>query len=99
MSEADPQVLERSALRRDLGLWSGLLAGPIAWALHMQICYALVPRICAGLNRWVLHAVSLVCLLIALAGTAIAWRLCKARAQPSAASLKARSRRVSSSWQ
>ena len=78
MSEVQPQVLERSALKRDLGLWTGLLAGPIAWALHQQVMYSLVPRICAGLNRWVLHAVSLVCILMALAGTAVAWRLWQA---------------------
>src|SRR4051812_45535055 len=55
-------------------LWAGILAGPIAWFLQMQVSYALVPWACATGHLIVLHLLTLGGLLIAAAGALTAWR-------------------------
>jgi hypothetical protein len=57
-----------------LALWTGILAGPVAWLLQMQTGYALVPWACATGHVFVLHLVTLAGLLIAAAGALLAWR-------------------------
>ena len=57
-----------------LALWTGMLAGPIAWLLQMELGYALVPWACATGHIVVLHIVTLGGLLIAAAGALVAWR-------------------------
>ena len=58
-----------------LALWTGVLGGPVAWAVQMQTGYALTyfscphPRLAA-----VHHAVTLLLLGAAIACTALAWR-------------------------
>jgi hypothetical protein len=54
-------------------LWFGLLAGPIAWSLRLLISYPLVPVACAQGASSLLHLVSALFLLVALAGGAVAW--------------------------
>ncbi len=55
-------------------LWFGLLAGPIAWSLHLLVSYPLVPFICGTEWEFLLHVVTLFAALIALAGAVIAYR-------------------------
>ena len=57
-----------------LPLWTGILAGPIAWAIDLEASYALVHWICATQRMDVLHAITLGALLITAAGFAISWR-------------------------
>ena len=57
-----------------LSLWAGILAGPFAWFLQMQVSYALVPWACATGHLVVLHLTTLGGMLIAAAGALIAWR-------------------------
>ena len=55
--------------RRDaLGLWTGILTGPILWFTHQQLCFTVVPWACDHGGVFWLHAATLLC----LAGTAIA---------------------------
>jgi len=54
-------------------LWIGGLAGPLAWFLHQQVSYGLATLNCAATATLVLHAMTAVALLIALAGAGIAW--------------------------
>lgn len=65
-------------LRRPRGLlmqWSGLLAGPVAWALHMQTNYALVPWACkTSGGTLLLYLVTMLALLITGIGAFCAWR-------------------------
>ena len=49
-------------------LWSGILAGPIAFAIDLELRYALVPWACKSGFRWVLTALSLPLLLLCAAG-------------------------------
>ena len=39
-------------------LWTGILAPPIAWAMDVQVNYALLQYICANHARWLLWAVT-----------------------------------------
>jgi hypothetical protein len=57
-----------------LGLWVGLFAGPVAFLLHLQVGYMLVPWACANGHRFVLYLTMLAALLIAAAGGLSAWR-------------------------
>jgi hypothetical protein len=57
-----------------LALWTGILAGPFAWFMQMQINYALVPWACATGHMMVLHMVMFGGLLIVAASMLAAWR-------------------------
>ncbi|HEX9942409.1 MAG TPA: hypothetical protein VGG03_10360 [Thermoanaerobaculia bacterium] len=72
----DPR--EPEIRRRDTLLWLPVLAGPFAWALHEQASYMLTPTACDVGHKLILHLVTLVALLIALAGAALAWSRWKA---------------------
>jgi hypothetical protein len=52
---------------------AGLYAGPLAWLVSLQAKYALVPWICAN-KLQLIHPVTLVSMLIGLAGTYVSWR-------------------------
>lgn len=58
----------------DVVLWAGVMAGPLAWALHQQVSYMLVPTACAKGTEGFLHLITLGALLVAAAGAWIAWR-------------------------
>jgi hypothetical protein len=52
--------------------WFALLAGPIAWIMHLQVVYALVPWDCLTGRHWVLHTVTAAFLLITIASAVVA---------------------------
>jgi tellurite resistance protein TehA-like permease len=54
--------------------WTGLLAGPAAWALHMQANYSLVPWVCKNGGEIFIHLVTVAALLITAVGAFAAWR-------------------------
>jgi hypothetical protein len=51
-----------------LPLWTGILAGPVAWALDLSISYAIVKWICSSRREAVLHAITPAALLIVAVG-------------------------------
>jgi hypothetical protein len=51
-----------------LPLWTGILAGPIAWALDLSISYAIVKWTCSSQRQLVLHAITPAALLVVLIG-------------------------------
>ncbi len=55
-----------------VSLWSGILAGPIAWAINLQLRYALVHWACESGSRWVLLWIAVPLLLICVAGAFLA---------------------------
>lgn len=55
-------------------LWFGLLAGPAAWFLHLNISYSLVRFICFHGHGWLLHLTTGAALVLAAAGAWVAWR-------------------------
>ncbi|HEX2988445.1 MAG TPA: hypothetical protein VHS06_09770 [Chloroflexota bacterium] len=38
-----------------LAAWLGVATGPIAWTIHLVVCYLLVPYACETGNSWVFH--------------------------------------------
>jgi hypothetical protein len=54
-------------------LWVGLLAAPLAWALHLQVSYMLGTLACEHNAQTAFHLVTAVALLLAAAGGGIAW--------------------------
>jgi hypothetical protein len=55
-------------------LWIGVLTGPLAALLQLQINYALVPRVCWSGREWELHLVSLLALAATAAAGLNSWR-------------------------
>jgi hypothetical protein len=55
-------------------LWTGILAGPLAWALDLTASYALVKWTCGGRYTFVLHLITIGALLVTAAGAALSWR-------------------------
>jgi hypothetical protein len=72
-------MLRQAASRQFRGpaaliLWASWVLGPVAWALHENVSYFLVPQLCGTGQLWPLHLASVLTLALAAAGAAIAWR-------------------------
>jgi hypothetical protein len=57
-----------------LPLWTGIIAGPVAWAIDLCVCYALVKWTCSGQRQGLLHLVTVVCFAVVCGGAVISWR-------------------------
>ncbi len=66
------QAERLDAPKKDALLWAGVLMGPIAWALDEGLSYSLEQHSCSTGHHYVLHVISICCLLFALAGAWIA---------------------------
>jgi hypothetical protein len=55
-------------------LWSGVLAGPFAWALSQQVTYLLATLDCSHGMNFALSPVMIVTLLLAAGGGLLSWR-------------------------
>ena len=51
-----------------LSVWLCAFAGPAAWTAHQLLSLALVPVACFGTGPWLLHTVTALTALLALAG-------------------------------
>jgi hypothetical protein len=56
-----------------LPLWTGILAGPIAWAFDLTASYAIVKWVCHTQQYAVLPLITIASLVLVLAGAAISW--------------------------
>ena len=54
--------------RTPLGLWWSLIAGFAAWAFDLGFSYVLEQHSCSTGHHYLLHVISIVCLVIALTG-------------------------------
>lgn len=59
---------------RLLALWTGILAGPLAWAALLQTNYVLSYVACEQRQSWMLHVATGVALLLVAAAAWAAWR-------------------------
>ncbi len=57
-----------------LPLWSGILAGPVAWALDLMVSYALVKWSCGSQRQQVLHLITFAALALVFAGAIPSWQ-------------------------
>lgn len=64
--------------RRIAALWTGLLLPPVAFLLNLELNYALVPRSCLRNDVLLVQAAQTLCLLLALGGGLVAWRVWRA---------------------
>lgn len=60
--------------RRDLALWTGILAGPIVWLTSFEALFALNPWACIFQTKVTMYSVSIVALALSLAAGVLAWR-------------------------
>jgi hypothetical protein len=65
-----PRAHSASTLRAQM---TGFFLAPAAFFAHLQLAYMLVPWSCASGNHLWLHVVGVLSVLVALAGTALAW--------------------------
>ena len=56
-----------------LPLWTGILAGPVAWALDLGISYAIVKWTCAAGTSRPFQAITLAALAMVAGGAAVSW--------------------------
>jgi hypothetical protein len=56
-----------------LPLWTGILAGPMAWALDLTASYAAVKPVCRTQSGGILPLITFVCLAMVTSGAAISW--------------------------
>jgi hypothetical protein len=68
----------------DRRLWILLLLPPIAWAIHLQVCYSLHAQVCASSTRITMWAVSLVLFVIVAFNTTRAYATWQSMPQPNA---------------
>jgi hypothetical protein len=54
--------------RTPVGLWWSLIAGFVAWAADLGLSYMLEQHSCSTGHYYVLHAISIVCFVMALSG-------------------------------
>jgi hypothetical protein len=57
-----------------LPLWTGILAGPIAWAFDLTASYAVVKWVCDTRNYAVLPLITIASLAAVTAGALISWK-------------------------
>lgn len=70
---SDPVASPSEDNRGDPAAWLACLAGPLAWFVQLVGVYALTMRACSVHGRLLLHLVSLLCLLMAMGGSGLAW--------------------------
>jgi hypothetical protein len=56
-----------------LPLWTGILAGPVAWAFDLTVRYALVKWTCSSQRDGLLHLITIGCFVAVSVGAVIAW--------------------------
>ena len=64
---------ERVRWLTPLPLWTGILAGPVAWALDLEISYAIVKWTCAAGTERPFHLVTMLALAMTAGGAAVSW--------------------------
>ena len=57
-----------------LPLWTGILAGPIAWALDLTARYAIVKWTCVANREGVLSLMTAASLAVVAAGAVVSWQ-------------------------
>ena len=75
MSAADRELTKPILIRpSSIALWTGILAGPIAWGLDLELRYMLVDYACAKQAHWLLPLIGVVLFLVAIFGATQARR-------------------------
>ena len=57
-----------------VALWTGVLAGPIVWAIDLEARYALVNYVCVKHAGWIMWLLTIAALLLTGIGLLCSWR-------------------------
>ena len=71
--------------RRQLALWTGLLAGPLVWLALLETHYVLSYLSCEVRQTWFLHLATIVSLVLVVAAGVGGWRAAAGNRQGAAA--------------
>ena len=64
-------------------MWWWLFGGIVVWLVHLTATAALAPLTCDSHSvLWVIHAVTVICLLVVAGHTRLSWRLRLAGGEP-----------------
>jgi hypothetical protein len=63
-----------TAQRRNLALWTGVLAGPVVWLLSFEANFTLAPWACEFNTKIALFLVTIAALILVAASGLLAWR-------------------------
>lgn len=61
-------------MKRDIALWAGVLGGPITWLSSFEARFALAPWACTFQNKWALHGVAALALLLCAGFALLSYR-------------------------
>ena len=61
-------------MKRDLALWTGILAGPAVWLFSFEANFALAPWACDFQNKLALFLVTIAALILVASAGWLAWR-------------------------
>jgi 1,4-dihydroxy-2-naphthoate octaprenyltransferase len=64
----DASQRELAVRPSSIALWTGIFAGPIAWAAALQIRYAIIQYVCRNHANWILWTVTIAALLVTALG-------------------------------
>jgi hypothetical protein len=73
--EPNGAQLVKQEERAPVAQWIGMFLAPATFAVHLQVTYNLVPWACVRHGELWLHVVDVLAVLLALAGTIVAWRV------------------------
>lgn len=68
ISDRDDRIEAKAEGLEAISPWFGWVFGPMAWALHQGIGYAMVPMLCRMGTRWPYHALTGLAFLLCAAG-------------------------------
>ena len=57
-----------------VALWTGIVAGPLAWAANLQAKFALIHYVCVNQAPWIMWAITIAALLVTAFGALCSWR-------------------------
>ena len=76
--EPAPPANASSRTKRNLALWTGLLAGPVIWLCSFEANFALAPWACLFQAKLALYLVSIFALILCAASGVLAFKQWKA---------------------
>jgi hypothetical protein len=74
-AQADSERLNRG---RSVALWAGVIGAPLVWATQFELIYAISPWACTGARHVLIHVVTAIAIVMALAGAYLSRRDWKA---------------------
>jgi membrane protein YdbS with pleckstrin-like domain len=79
--DAEEGLVMREEITRDIdvrgssvALWFGVLSGPLAFLIDLQVKYGMVTYVCRNRAEWIFWAAAAVSLFVTIVGGFVSWR-------------------------